>query len=185
MKKFNIITLTFIVSIILIGYAFSQEPHKSSFSQRLGVKYHNQSYHLIYGHQIRFIVAHTFFGNWRHHWSLGQFCSNYIKNHNACHSLEDWRFTTLVKDERSILILGFYNLTGKNLAWVAVKNNYDGFYITSDQRSKWYPMEGYTLGREISFQWMSNGIKIKITVRDPNNVNGWTENDIWYKFSYY
>ena len=183
MKKFNIITLVFIVSIILIGHAFSQEPHKSYWSQRYGAKNHNQSYHSIYGHQIRFIFHHYWIANWRNRVWVGNYVFNHIKNVNWCHSVEDWRWTTLAKDDKSILILGFFNLTGKNLGWVVVKNYYDGLYITSDQLSNWNRMEDYP-NSEISFQWMSSGIKIKIAVRDPYNKNGWNENDIWYKFSY-
>jgi len=171
------------VSIILIGHAFSQEPQKSNWSQRGGPKFLNQPHLSKYGYDIRFIFAYRSIGNWRNRWDVGNFCSNYIKSSKWTHSVEDWRWANLPKDETGILILGFYNTSGENLAWVAVKNYYDGLYITSDQRSNWNRMEDYP-NSEISFQWISTGIKIKISVRDPYNQNGWTENDIWYKFSY-
>ena len=72
MKKFNIISLAFIIIIILIGNAFAQEPNKSSWLKRKGPKYYNR------GGQIRFNVINWPIQNWRNYWSVSNSCSNYF-----------------------------------------------------------------------------------------------------------
>lgn len=189
MKKLNIITLAFIISTMLIGNAFSQEPNKSSWSNRRGPKFHN------HGGQVRFLFSYQRIKNWRNYRSVSNFCYNHINNYitenkhvrdsKLSHSVGGWFWTTTPKDETNVLILGFADMNprGGALAWVAVKNCYDGLYITSDQRSNWNLIKEYP-SDEVNFKWTSHGRIIKIEVRDPQNINGWNSSDIWYKFSY-
>jgi hypothetical protein len=188
MKKIKIITLAFIISIILIGNAFSQEPNKSSWSNRQGPKIYN------HGGQMRFLYVYLSIQNWRNYWSVSNLCSNYINDQirfikqtgsRLNHSAEGWFWTTLPKNETHILILGFADLDprGGSLAWVAVKNCHDGLYITSAQRSNWNRIEDYPYSKA-SFPWTVFGRIIKIEVQDPQNINGWNQNDIWYRFSH-
>ena len=189
MKKIYTTALAFILSTILISYAFSQEPQKSYWSHRFGPNFLNQSYNIIYLQEICFIWTYHEFRNWRNTQELGRYCQDfikdYIRNNRFTHSVEDWRHTSLPKDNRNILILGYFNKTQKGLGWVVVKNHYDGLFIYSgSHNTNWILLKDYP-GSEASFKWkMNNGAMIEIAVRDPNNINGWAEDDIWYKFSY-
>jgi hypothetical protein len=186
MKYFKILSFLLIISIILVKIVFSQEPNKSSWSNRYGPRPNNN------GGQIRFIATYIPIQNWENYWNVSKSCFNYIDDRirflkqtssKVNHYAGDWLWTNL---GFQVLILGFADLNpnGGGLAWVAVKRTYhDGLYITSPQLNRWNRFEVYR-NSNASFQWETSGRIIKIEVRNPQNINGWDEGDIWYRFSY-
>ena len=189
MKIYATLTLAILGLVLFADQGFAYEPNKSGWKFRAGPKMHNQGYYLVPNKQqirniIRFCFFRHFTNNWSDFYALANILPSRIRNENYCYTAEDWRYTTLNKNNTFILVFAWTNLTVNNLGWVALQHSHDGWYITSNQRMQWYPMKGYTIGDEINFEWLSNGVPIKIDIRNPYDENGWTENDIWYKFSF-
>jgi len=189
MKKTIFIAIILGISIFASqGYC---ELSKSQNASRKGPEMHDQSYHDIFGNNIRFINRWYGPANWKNRLEIDKFVKDMVKHITDCHIRGDWRWETLTENHPAVIVLVWYNVETREYGWCAIKNTSDHWYVASDYHP-WTTQKDFTRNRgpswgldttKMEFKWMNNGAPITIWFRNPENENGWTKHDIWYRFN--
>lgn len=189
MKLFTSIVLTTLGLLFFASQVFPWEPYKSDWAWRSGFKEHNQRHYSLSDkngvqNRIQFIRFSYVPKNWYNYYEISNEIEKKMKATTRCHVAGDWYYTEISNNHPRIAVFAWLNLNHNYLGWVAINRQYRTWYITTSRMMKWYNQKEYPF-YEVEEEWPANGMKIRIELRDPNDENGWTESDLWYKFSFY
>lgn len=175
--KINYFFATIII-LLFTSSAYSAEPSRASWNHYYGPQ--NQNHNKVCGNnKIKFSAAFAFPSNWRNEWDIGQIAKR-DKNFQTSHITEVTRWTTIPEDNsNNVFIISWHNMGNSDFGWTAIKNTKEHWYVASDQNA-WTTQARYTRDENMIFRWQTNGASIMIHLRNPNNENGWTSEDIWY-----
>jgi len=172
-----------IALFLLAGQGYSKEPSMRSWLPRQGAKYINQDHYVAGNNRIRFHTFSYSLIDWRNEFEIGKKARDMIEHLHYCHVVGFKRWVMVPETINTVFILTWLNLENREYGWTAIKNTKEHWYVSSDQRS-WTTQANYTRDENMYFRWLTNGTWITIHLRNPNNENGWTSEDIWYSFSY-
>jgi hypothetical protein len=94
---------------------------------------------------------------------------------------DEWYYITLPDNRDKFWLISWYNLDAHEYGWLLIDNDPDAWWYMTNS-SDWRKVGGN--GQQLTRTWWSNGYRIDIDVRNPENVGDWTPNDIWYSFGY-
>lgn len=100
---------------------------------------------------------------------------------NAAHVWDDkWYYWRLPDNRAKYLLLVWKNLNSGEYGYAFIQNTpQDWWYKTNSRGFATVPN-----GQQKKITWSTNGYRIDIDLKNPENRNGWTANDIWYSFGY-
>lgn len=93
---------------------------------------------------------------------------------------DQWYYYTLPDDKTKNLMLLWRNIDRHEWGYVVVKNTPSVWLVYDNKGGPWTPKNG----EQVKRTWHSDGKRIDIDVKNPENENGWTANDIWVSFGY-
>ncbi|MDB5102094.1 MAG: hypothetical protein JWM80_6515 [Cyanobacteria bacterium RYN_339] len=93
---------------------------------------------------------------------------------------DKWYFYWLRPDIVDNLMLVWRNLDRREYGYVVIKNTPTTWLVYSSGGGPWVVKNNAMLRRT----WHSDGKRIDIDVKNPNNTGGWGENDIWVSFGF-
>jgi hypothetical protein len=93
---------------------------------------------------------------------------------------DNWYYWTLPDNRNKYLLLVWKNLNSGEYGYTFIQNTPETWwYKTNNSGFRSIPN-----GEQRKLTWSTNGTKIDIDIKNPENSNGWTANDIWYSFGY-
>lgn len=101
---------------------------------------------------------------------------------------DKWYYETLPDSKNELLVLFWKNHDANKHGWLAIKNTPDTWYYTTDLRN--HSWKGIKNDEKINMYWEGFGTRntgdaggsLSIDVKNPENKDGWTPNDIWVGF---
>ncbi len=113
--------------------------------------------------------------------SLKRIASSVPTRCDDTHVWDDkWYYWTLPDNRNKYLLLTWKNITTGEYGYAFIHNTPQNWWYKTNE-------SGYATianNQQKKLTWSSNGHRIDIDIKNPENRNGWTANDIWYSFGY-
>lgn len=93
---------------------------------------------------------------------------------------DKWYWYFVPADQTKNLMLLWKNIDAAEYGYVVIKNTPSLWLVYTNTAGPFIVKNDEQLKRT----WTSNGRRIDIDVKNPNNEGGWTSNDIWVSFGY-